>query len=35
MGFARHGDLKTLYKYYGLDGAAIEKRIVEVLQVEK
>ena len=34
-GFARHGDLKTLYKYYGLDGAAIEKRIVEVLQVEK
>ena len=34
-GFARHGNLKTLYEHYGLDGASIEKRIMEVLQVEK
>lgn len=34
-GFARHGDMKSLYRHYGLDGTAIEKRIMEVLQVEK
>lgn len=34
-GFIRHGDTKTLYKYYGLDGNAIAERIKEAIHVEK
>ena len=33
--FVRHGDLKTLYQHYGLDGISIADRIREVIQVEK
>lgn len=34
-GFIRHGDMKSLYEHYGLDGHTITDRIQEVVQVEK
>ena len=34
-GFIRHGDMKSLYKHYGLDGDSLADRIKEVIQVEK
>ena len=33
--FARHGDLDSLYSYYGLDGNSIAQRIKEVMHREK
>lgn len=34
-GFIRHGDMNSLYKHYGLDGASIADQIKEVIHVEK
>ena len=33
--FVRHGDLNSLYSYYGLDGNSIAQRIKEVMHREK
>ena len=34
-GFVRHGDMRSLYAHYGLDGSSIAERIKEVLRHEK